>query len=398
MVWIDSLVSTLPGKASSTRYQDTSNALKPIGEWAEAQGVAVVAPWHLNKSTGSGGGSRMMDLRAFRSSSRSVLLVVPATDSAPGVTEGIVALDKANANTLHAPPQRYRLRSADYVVTENGQEVTASCAVADWIGEIDAYGPDIVRDALTSRPARGEREAVTWLRDYLETNGETDRQTILRDAETEQGYAERTVERAAQTLDVTRREESGHRTDIGRRRRNKMWSLPRLTDSTGRTDSTQSPDGTDGTDGTLRQGGSHGQETAFHRLNRLLDQRRPIPGSLPVKDIGASSTTSDVPDVEREPDHLRPIPPQAAAALRRYLEPGEHGMRGLLSEADFLEVEEGQLRAYLAELGLTVKQGSTEGFELEGASEEERRIATLLRQSVQVPDNWEHAIKPGPWR
>ena len=53
MVWIDSLVTTLPAGASTTRYQDTSNALKPIGIWADTERVAVVAPWHLNKSSGA---------------------------------------------------------------------------------------------------------------------------------------------------------------------------------------------------------------------------------------------------------------------------------------------------------------------------------------------------------
>lgn len=226
MVWIDSLVTTLPGNASTTRYQDTSNALKPIGRWADTERVAVVAPWHLNKSAGSDTGSRMMDSKAFRSATRSVLMVFAADDAAPGVTEGFVVLDKVNASTLHLPALRYRLRSADYVVIENGREVRASCGVADWIGEVEGDARAIARAALSPKAERAETESVKWLREFLQTEGETDRQTVLRAAKEEMGYSERQLSRAATSLDVSKRTETGQHPENGSPWRKAIWSLP----------------------------------------------------------------------------------------------------------------------------------------------------------------------------
>jgi hypothetical protein len=103
MVWIDSLVTTLPEELKSISYKDTATALKRISTWAEATGVAVAAPWHLNKASGGDTAIRMMDSRGFRTAARSVLLIVADPDADDGVTQGIIAVDKANASTLAAP-------------------------------------------------------------------------------------------------------------------------------------------------------------------------------------------------------------------------------------------------------------------------------------------------------
>jgi hypothetical protein len=66
LVWIDSLVTTLPDETKTISYKDVNKVLKPIGNWADAHDVAVAAPWHLNKAAGSDAAVRMMDSRAFR--------------------------------------------------------------------------------------------------------------------------------------------------------------------------------------------------------------------------------------------------------------------------------------------------------------------------------------------
>lgn len=76
LVLIDSLVTTLPEQLKSIAYKDMATVLKRLGAFAEAADVAVLAPWHLNKSSGSDTALRMMDSRALRTATRSVLLVV----------------------------------------------------------------------------------------------------------------------------------------------------------------------------------------------------------------------------------------------------------------------------------------------------------------------------------
>ena len=104
MVWIDSLVTTFPADMKTISYHEVSAALRPLNAFAERERIAVVAPWHLNKAGGHGSAARMMDSRAFRTATRSVLMVVPV-ESSEGATEGVVALDKANAGpTRHSSP------------------------------------------------------------------------------------------------------------------------------------------------------------------------------------------------------------------------------------------------------------------------------------------------------
>lgn len=229
LLWIDSLVTTLPDDMKTIAYKDTAKVLRALGEWAEVERVAVVAPWHLNKAAGSDTAVRMMDSRAFRTAIRSLLLVVPDPDAPEGVTQGLVALDKANAGTLAVPALRYRIRSAPYVVTELDEdtgevrEVTASCGVADWLGEVDGDGRQIARDALMPRIERegGPRE---WLRDYLTAEGEATRADVLA-AAGEDGLSLDQIKRAARGIGVHSRDETGQ-DDKGRPYRRAVWSLP----------------------------------------------------------------------------------------------------------------------------------------------------------------------------
>src|SRR5204862_5458552 len=115
MMWIDSLVTTLPDTMKSVSYKDTAKVLTALGDFAEHNNVAVVAPWHLNKAVGNDTALRMMDSRAFRTAVRSVLLVAPDPDK-PGT--GIIALDKANGGTLDVPAIPYTITSSPYTVAE----------------------------------------------------------------------------------------------------------------------------------------------------------------------------------------------------------------------------------------------------------------------------------------
>lgn len=228
LVWVDSLVTTLPDDLKSISYKDTAKVLRALGAWAEAQRLAVAAPSHLNKAAGSDTAVRIMDSRAFRTAVRSMLLIVAGPDAPEGVTQGLVALDKANAGPLAVPALRYRIRSAPYVVNEDTGEVrdvATSCGVADWLGEVDGDGREAARAALVPRIEK-EGSPRQWLREYLtEAAGEVLRAQVVADAADEHGFSEAAIKRAARSLGVRSREDTGQ-DDRGRPFRRALWSLP----------------------------------------------------------------------------------------------------------------------------------------------------------------------------
>lgn len=230
MVWIDSLVTTLPDDMKTIAYKDSAKILRALGSWAEAERIAVVAPWHLNKGSGSDTAIRMMDSRAFRTGVRSLLLVVADPEAEEGASQGIVALDKANGGTLNVPALRYRIKPAHYTVTEHDEDtgttrdIEASCGVAHWIGELEGDGRQIARDALTPRLER-EDSPEKWLRTYLTTAGETERRDLMAAAD-DANFSEHQIKRASKKIGVHFRTESGYDDKANKPWRKSLWSLP----------------------------------------------------------------------------------------------------------------------------------------------------------------------------
>lgn len=230
LVWVDSLVTTLPDELKTISYKDTAKVLRALGSWAEEHRVVVAAPWHLNKGSGSDTAVRIMDSRAFRTAVRSMLLVVADPDAPEGETAGIVALDKSNAGTLNVAGLRYRIRSARYVVDEVDDETgeviqrPASCGVAQWTGEVDGDARQVARDALAPRIEKvgGPRE---WLRTYLTEEGEANRADVIAAAR-DDGFSVDAIKRAARAIGVHSRDESGRDDKTGRPWRRAVWSLP----------------------------------------------------------------------------------------------------------------------------------------------------------------------------
>jgi hypothetical protein len=229
LVWIDSLVTTMPDEVKTIAYKDTSKVLRAIGHWAEIEQVAVVAPWHLNKKSGSNTAFRIMDSRAFRTAVRSMLLVVADPDApADGPAQGIVALDKANAGSLAVPALRYRIRPAHYVIPEvdkdTGQvhNMPASCGVAEWIGEVEGDGLKLARACLAPQIEQTD-EVGDWLRDFLNVS-EIARTDVIAAAKVA-GFGLSKVKRAANRLGVHSREESGQDHSSGYPFRSAHWSL-----------------------------------------------------------------------------------------------------------------------------------------------------------------------------
>lgn len=233
LVWIDSLVTTMPQDSKSVSYKDVSSVLHRMGDFAEKHGLAVVAPWHLNKAAGSDTALRMMDSRAFRTATRSVLLFVGDPER-PG--EGLIALDKTNAAELNKVPAiRWRMRSAAYTVEEfdpdTGEvaEIPASCGVAEFIGIEPGFGQEAARALLSPSMERAD-DPKSWLRKMLSEGGtdpllgagEVWRADVAA-AAGRMGFSDSSVKRAATQLGVIYRE-------IGFAgkppRRATAWSLP----------------------------------------------------------------------------------------------------------------------------------------------------------------------------
>jgi hypothetical protein len=229
MVWIDSMVTTLPDELKSISYKDVAKAIRAISGWASAARVAVAAPWHLNKTGGSDTALRIMDSRAFRTAVRSMLLVVSDPDAPEGVAQGIVALDKANAGTVNVLALRYRLRSAPYTVEEvdstSGEvrDVMTSCGVVDWLDEIQGDGRAIARAALIPHIEKADSPEA-WLRGYLTEHGEGLRRDVI-NAAGEDGFSDSAMKRASRRIGVVSREEKGRDPVTGYPWRRAFWSL-----------------------------------------------------------------------------------------------------------------------------------------------------------------------------
>jgi archaellum biogenesis ATPase FlaH len=225
LIVFDSFVSMMPNKVDARSYKDVNVTLAPLKRFAEQNRVAILAPWHLNKSSGSDTALRMMDSRAFRTGPRSVLLMV----AVPGKPdEGLIALDKVNARDLRSVPAiRYRIRSSAYQVEEVDEDtgeallIDATCGVADFIGEEPGFGRDNARAMLDPDSDRNST-IQAWLRDFMMSHGESLASEVLSAAESA-GFSRSAIYRANRALGVRSREEG----IAGRPpKRRAWWSLP----------------------------------------------------------------------------------------------------------------------------------------------------------------------------
>lgn len=250
LVWIDSLVTTFDDDVRTTQYKDTAKVLRALGDFAVEYNVAVVAPWHLNKTAGSDTAVRMMDSRGFRTAVRSVLMVaVDPEDS----RRGIIALDKSNGGTLDIPAIRYRISASPYTVTEVDDdgvmtEVAATVGVVTWDGQVQGDGREMLREWMSPVLER-ENDPKKWLRDYLRDAGEVESK-VVKAAGRDAGYSDSAIHRASRAVGVVVRIAGEAVTSAdGRSRpvRRTLWSIlqsrhsvtsPDLIDMTGTTDAT----------------------------------------------------------------------------------------------------------------------------------------------------------------
>lgn len=206
LVVVDPLMAFLSGDVNSNRDQDIRRVLYRLKLMAEKTGCAVVAIRHLNKMPGGsplyrGGGSI-----GIIGAARAGLLVGVDPDDEH---RRILAVSKSN---LAAKPESLAYRIA-------GDELYDTARVV-WDGASGHTAEQLVGRPL-ERPSPQQEQGEAFLRDQLADGPR--RAADLRDLADARGVAWRTVQRAAEALevDVERRPEPGKRG-----RGPSWWSLP----------------------------------------------------------------------------------------------------------------------------------------------------------------------------
>ena len=186
MVVVDPVMAYLGADVNSYRDQDIRRALAPLAKLAESTGVAVVIIRHLRKSKGTAvhaGGGSIGIIGAAR------IGYTVGTD--PEDEERLViACSKINIG-VKPPALAYRV----------DPDELHGCARVRWLGTVD-----VSADQLTAERDQGDRatgrQAQDWLLGYLtDQGGEASRQDVIKAARAA-GFAQRTVERAAETSKV----------------------------------------------------------------------------------------------------------------------------------------------------------------------------------------------------
>ena len=214
MVLLDPLMSRLDGKLDSHKDHEVRQALEPLVSFAKAAHVAVMGIIHVNKSASADVLNAIMGSRAFVAVARSVLFAVKGPDH-DGTS--LFGQAKSNLGPKDERTYRYEIGGIKVAETPDGDVWTGRIK---WCGKSDKSVEDIVAamaeggaDELTAVD-----EAAAWLEDWLEANGGAKESSIVKAEARKVGHTERTIQRAARQLDLTKRSEGFPRKTI--------WALP----------------------------------------------------------------------------------------------------------------------------------------------------------------------------
>lgn len=199
---LDPITAYVGSDTDTYKDQEVRRALLPLALLAEETGCAVIVVRHFTKKSGNkitaGGGSI-----AITGIARMVLMVAEHPDDP---ARRVLAVSKSN---LAPVPD-----SLEFSIEDDG---TGSRLV--WGGR-----SDFTADTLHTARAEGANEeagvtteCMDWLRDHLTGKDDTSRKDVLR-AGKDNGFTDRTIDRAAKKLDVVKRRTGfqGHST----------WALP----------------------------------------------------------------------------------------------------------------------------------------------------------------------------
>ena len=210
---IDPLMAALSSMVDSHRDQDVRRVLARLSRLAQQYHVCIVLIRHFRKQGGSalsaGGGSIGIIAQA-----RVGLVIGYGTDAQTAV----LAQAKNNLGPV-AASLSFRKVSHDNP-SDNGNPIVTSRL--EWIGVVALSADALIGDDLTS--GRGApADEVAFLRDLLSPVTRMERREIMRIAQSQFGYSERSMDRAAERVGIIRSREG-----FGRDQR-AYWSLPPTT-------------------------------------------------------------------------------------------------------------------------------------------------------------------------
>src|SRR5690606_26431977 len=200
LVWVDGLVTTFGKDSNTSLYEDTYGVLGPLGKLAEQYGIAVMAPWHLNKA------GEILGSIGFEAASRSIIAIERDEETQTALL-GVV---KMNGAADDAPALRFGLEQVSMPAVKTDPRTGAKVTVASslsrvvWHGAVAGHPREVIGAA---RAAAKDFNAapVVWLRGYLGENGPTPRDIVL-GAGNEEGFSEGQLKRAYRRLNGVRYE------------------------------------------------------------------------------------------------------------------------------------------------------------------------------------------------
>jgi AAA domain-containing protein len=201
MLALDPLMSVLASGIDTHRDRELRTALDPLSALADTTGCAVVGLAHFNKGGGNDALNLITGSRAFSAVARAVISI--ARDPEDDEGSCIMSQSKNNLGRLDLPHLRYVVQEA----TVDTDEGPAYVGRLTFTGESERGVSDIIGD--TSDPdERSERaQAATWLREYIETQGESPAEDALK-AGIAAGFSRDTLKRAKNKAGVVSRKGS----------------------------------------------------------------------------------------------------------------------------------------------------------------------------------------------
>jgi AAA domain len=200
LVVIDPIVAAIDTALDAHKDQHVRHVLAQLAQLAREADCAIAIVGHLNKTPSQDAYIRVANSVAFWNASRSVVLVTE--DPEEPDTQRLVAQRKANYSRLH-PVERHRIE--EIVLPDTLDAVTGEPIVTSRMSFIE-FAEDVERADLLGPRATGESGskellAVAYLVGAL-SDGDWHEGSGVKTIGKAQGLSERTLQRAAQALEV----------------------------------------------------------------------------------------------------------------------------------------------------------------------------------------------------
>lgn len=215
---LDPLMSIIDSRLDTHRDRELRQALEPLAKLADKSRMAVLGLIHHNKSGSTDALQLVMGSKAFTAVARSVHTCIPDPDDDTQARR-LFATSKNNLGRLDLPVLGFTITGHAVETEDDG---TAWTGRLHWTGEVEGKMHELM--TRSADPERGATaEAAEWLRGYLTERGGEDDKVGIEKAGRASGHTSRTLQRAAQRLDI-------RYSSAGFPRRS-YWALPGAVDT-----------------------------------------------------------------------------------------------------------------------------------------------------------------------